>query len=403
MALININFLQLSRSYLFSKIGEKVKTLKEKNSDISILNLGIGDIALPLAPTIVESLKEAADAMGEQVYGYGSADGDLCLREKILETEYSNCGFETNEIFISDGIVRDICDIQDLFSPTSTVGIIDPTYPAYVETTILAGKKIHLIPCLEENGFIPIPPKYSIDLVYLCSPNNPTGIAMTRAQIKVWIDWAKEHKSVILFDAAYAAFITSSDVPKTIYEIEGAKEVAIEFRSFSKSAGFTGLRLGYTIIPKKLLIISQNNTHAVNSLWRLRQDVKTNGISYPIQKAGYSTLFGEGKREVDNQVRHYAANAKKLRIFIESLGFTCYGGIDSPYIWWKINSSNSWEFFDFLLNEFQIITIPGRGFGIEGEGFIRLSGFITEETLNQTINRLTNKLSNTGDKLCAMK
>lgn len=399
MALMNINFLQLSRSYLFSTIGEKVKMLREKEKDAPLLNLGVGDIALPLAPSIVESLKDAADDMGESVHGYGPAEGHLFLREKLLEMEYGGLGFSTEEIFISDGIVRDICDIQDLFYHDATVGIIDPTYPAYFETTILAGKKIHLIPCLEENGFIPLPPNHKVDLVYLCSPNNPTGIAMTRAHLKLWIDWAKVHNTILLFDAAYEKFITSPDVPKTIYEIDGAKEVAIEFRSFSKSAGFTGLRLGYTVIPKELFLYSNKEKQTINALWRLRQDIKTNGISYPIQKAGFATLFGAGKKEVERQVELYANNGKKLKHCIESLGFTCYGGTDSPYIWWKIPSPDSWKFFDFLLNELHIITIPGRGFGLSGEGFMRLSSFITEETLNQTINRLCNL----GDKLCAMK
>ena len=399
MALMNINFLQLSRSYLFSTIEEKVRDLRAREKDAPVLNLGVGDIALPLVPKIVETLKDAADELGESVHGYGPSAGYLFLREKILEIEYPNCGFSPSEIFVSEGIVRDICDIQDLFYHTATVGIIDPTYPAYFETTILAGKKIHLIPCLEENGFIPIPPNHAIDLVYLCTPNNPTGIAMTRAHLKAWVDWAKKHNSILLIDAAYEKFISSPDVPKTIYEIEGAKEVAIEFRSFSKSAGFTGLRLGYTIIPNELFLHSEKGKEAANALWKLRQDIKTNGISYPIQKAGYASLVGTGKKEVDAQVELYSRNAKKIKHCLQNLGFTCYGGDDSPYIWWKIESEDSWKFFDFLLNELHLITIPGRGFGASGEGFIRISSFITEETLNEAIKRL----ATLGRILCAMK
>jgi LL-diaminopimelate aminotransferase len=391
MARLNTNFLKLPKSYLFSTIGEKVKALKEKNNEAHLLNLGVGDIALPLAPTVVESLKEAAYEVGEHVHGYGPAEGELFLREKILESEYREHNFSPEEIFISEGIVRDICDIQDLFHPDAEVGIIDPTYPAYFNSSLLSGRIIHKIPCLEENGFIPMPPEKKLDFVYLCTPNNPTGIAMTKAHLKTWVDWAITHKTVLLVDAAYEKFITSDDVPKTIYEIEGAKQVAIEFRSFSKSAGFTGLRLGYTIIP--------HEAFDLNRLWRQRQDIKTNGISYPIQKAGFHSLFGLGKNECDAQVKLYSTHAKKLKEHIESLGYTVYGGENSPYIWWKIPHHNSWEFFDFLLNELHLITIPGSGFGPLGEGFVRLSSFISETTFNHTIKRLVTL----GDKLCAMK
>ncbi len=389
MALLNKNFLDLSGSYLFSTIGERVQALRLAQPESEILNLGVGDIALPLAPAIVASLKDAACELGKNVHGYGPAEGFLFLREKILESQYEGCGLTVNDIFISEGIVRDICDIQELFEPKATVGIIDPTYPAYLKSSILAGREVHLILCLEENGFIPLPPDRHLDFVYLCSPNNPTGIAMTRDHLKAWIAWAVKHSAILLVDAAYEAFIKTEDVPRTIFEIEGAKDVAIEFRSFSKTAGFTGMRLGYTVIPNSEL----------NALWRKRQDIKTNGISYPIQMAGLASLFGEGKSETTAQVALYAHHAKKLKACIEDLGFTCYGGIDSPYIWWKIPTNNSWEFFDFLLNELHIITIPGKGFGVSGEGFIRLSSFITEKTLDETIKRL----KTLGVRLCAMK
>jgi LL-diaminopimelate aminotransferase len=378
MTVINTNFDKLPKSYLFSKIGEKVAALRAKDPSAQILNLGVGDIALPLASSVGVALNEAAKEMSSEVYGYGPAEGHLFLRQKILETAYAGLGITSSDIFVSEGIVRDICDIQDLFPPDATVGIIDPTYPAYFQSSVLAGKNPHLIPCLEENGFIPLPPNQRLDFVYLCTPNNPTGVAMTKKDLQLWIDWAIENKSVLLIDAAYEKFITSGDVPQTIFELPGAKDVAIEFRSFSKSAGFTALRLGYTVIPNKKL----------NQLWRQRQDIKTNGISYPIQKAGYASLFGAGKAECEAQVSLYSRHAKKLKEALESVGYTCYGGLDSPYVWWKISEPDSWKFFDYLLEKLHLITIPGRGFGETGEGFIRLSSFITEKTLYETVQRL---------------
>ncbi len=378
MTTLNTNFDKLPKSYLFSRIGERVAALRAKEPSAQILNLGVGDIALPLAPTVSKALKGAADEMELIVHGYGPAEGHLFLREKILETQYADLEIDVDDIFISEGIVRDICDIQDLFPPSATVGIIDPTYPAYLQSSILAGKTPYLIPCLEENGFIPLPPNQRLDFVYLCTPNNPTGIAMTKKELTLWVDWAQEHETLLLVDAAYETFITSADVPRTIFEIPGAKDVAIEFRSFSKSAGFTALRLGYTVIPNKTL----------NQLWRKRQDIKTNGISLPIQKAGYASLFGAGKVECEGQIALYSLHARKLKEAIESLGESCYGGIDSPYVWWKIKEPDSWKFFDYLLEELHLITIPGRGFGESGEGFIRLSSFITEKTLHETVQRL---------------
>lgn len=391
MTKLNTNFLTLPKTYLFSTIGEKVRAFKEKNSNDHLLNLGVGDIAFPLAPSIVESLQKSATEVGEHVHGYGPAEGELFLRKKILETCYIDLGLSTDEIFISDGIVRDICEIQDLFHKDAEVGIIDPTYPAYYNASVIAGRKIHKIPCLEENGFIPLPPEKKLDFVYLCTPNNPTGIAMTKSQLEIWVDWAIQNETVLLIDAAYEKFITSSTVCKTIYEIKGAKQVAIEFRSFSKSAGFTGLRLGYTVIPKEAF--------GLNKLWRQRQDIKTNGISYPIQKAGLHTLGGIGKEECDRQVKLYSSQAKKLKTSLLETGHIVYGGDDSPYIWWKIPHPNSFAFFDFLLEELGLITIPGSGFGPLGEGFIRLSSFISEATCNDAMQRL----STLGDKLCAMK
>jgi LL-diaminopimelate aminotransferase len=399
MLKVNENFLKLPKTYLFSKIAEKVSILKSKTPDADLLNLGIGDICYPLAQKVANSFIETANELSAKVHGYGPAEGHLFLREKILSTKFETIDLHPDEIFISDGIVRDICDVQDLFAEDSTIGIIDPTYPAYFQTSIIAGKKIFQIPCHKENGFIPKPPKERYDLIYLCTPNNPTGTAMTRSDLKLFVDYAREHNSLLLVDAAYAAFITSSDIPKTIYEIEGAKDYAIEFHSFSKSAGFTSLRLGYTIIPKNIQISLKEETISLNTLWRQRQDIKTNGISLPIQKAGYQTLFGKGKEETESQVATYKKHALGLKNHLKKIGFEVYGGEDAPYVWWRIPNSNSWEFFEHLLNKHHLITIPGEGFGLRGEGYIRLSGFITNLTFEKSLERF----NHVGDELCAMK
>ena len=385
MTIIDENVKKFSSRYLFPLIEEKVKKLKESTSCTDLINLGIGDIALPLAPTIVEGIKEGADLMASRPYGYGNSQGHLVLRERIVEVEYANYGISSSEIYISDGINADICALQELFSKDLKVGICDPTYPVYKDLNLLAGRvDITFIPCVEENHFQPIPPDFALDLVYLCSPSNPTGTAMNKDLLTRWVNWALEHKAILFFDAAYAAFISSPDIPKSIYEIEGSKQTAIELRSFSKSAGFTALRLGYTIIPKELTVSSL----PLGPLWLRRQDIKTNGVSFISQMAGLAALSPNGQKETQKQIDTYKNCCGEIKKILYKKGAICYGGIDSPYLWWKIHPHSSWEFFDFLLHTFHIISIPGVGFGPQGEGFIRLSGFQTENRLKLIQERL---------------
>ncbi len=390
MALINENLLKISRKYLFPIIEEKRDLLKSRVSDDEFVDLGVGDISMPIAPSIVAGLKEAADEVGEKVIGYGPYQGYSFLREAIAKVEYNLVEISPDEIFVSEGINADICGMQELFSTNSKVGIMDPTYPVYLDLNIMAGREqIIKIPLTSENHFIPEPPNERLDFVYLTSPSNPTGVAMTRTDLKKWIDWAKEVECVIFFDAAYASFIQSADVPKTIYEIEGARDVAIEFRSFSKSAGFTGIRLGYCVVPKELEIKSTDGRNFnLNKLWLNRQSVKTNGVSYPIQKAGLAALSPKGISECNEQVFCYLKGAMKIRKSLEKMGFRCVGAINSPYIWWEVPGGDSWEWFDRLLNVCSIVSIPGEGFGSFGEGYIRLSGFVTPDEADRAVKNL---------------
>jgi LL-diaminopimelate aminotransferase len=385
MSMIDKNVQNFSTRYLFPLIEEKVHALKAKEPCDDLINLGIGDIALPLTPTIVEGIKRAADLMGSKPHGYGPSQGHKALRERVVEVEYDAYGIRPSEIYISDGINSDICALQELFSKDLKVGICDPTYPVYKDLNLLAGRcDITFIPCVEENHFQPLPPDFALDLVYLCSPSNPTGTAMNRALLRRWVEWALIHNATIFFDAAYAAFISSPDVPKSIYEIEGAKNVAIELRSFSKSAGFTGLRLGYTIIPKELKI----SGYPLGPLWLRRQDIKTNGVSFISQMAGLAALSEEGQKETQKQINLYKHSCSEIKQILNQKGLISYGGVDAPYVWWKVNPLSSWDFFDFLLHSFHIISIPGLGFGPQGEGFIRLSGFQTETRLELIKERL---------------
>lgn len=378
MVTLNSDFQKITKQYLFPLIDEKKAELLGREPDAQLINMGIGDISLPLAPSVVQGLENAAREMGERPFGYGPAEGYAFLRERIVEVEYGAYGIGAEEVFVSEGINSDLCAIEELFDRDQHVAVLDPTYPVYGDISVMAGRhNITKIPCIEEHGFLPQVPKgEKFDLIYLCSPNNPTGVAMTYDNLREWVEFARVNQSVIFFDAAYAGFITSKDVPKSIYEIEGAEEVAIEFRSFSKSAGFTGLRLGYCVVPKKI-------SKSLYDIWVLRQNTKTNGTSYPVQRAGLSALSEQGQKECAEQVRSYQRQGEVIKKSLEELGFTCLGGKDSPYIWWKIPSGNSWDFFDKLLNELKIVAIPGVGFGECGEGFIRLSSFVTEATVEK--------------------
>ncbi|MCI0381783.1 MAG: LL-diaminopimelate aminotransferase [Chlamydiae bacterium] len=392
MSKINPYFQQLDQSYIFSLIEEKVE--QANHMKMPIINLGIGDVSLPLSPKIVEALCEATCEMGTKkgMRGYGPSQGYPFLREAIQKNEYADFKIDSSEIFISDGINSDAVNIQDLFEKDASIAIEEPTYPAYLQSCIIGGwkKKIHFLSLTEENQFQPTFPEQKVDWIYLCSPNNPTGVALNRKQLSSWVGWARKNGSIILYDNAYAAFITSSDVPKTIYEIEGAKEVAIEMRSFSKSAGFTGLRCSYMVIPKTLFGYCNREKISLHSLWQKRQAIKFNGLAYPIQKAAEATFSKEAKVELQKQIATYQKATSILREGLTKIDQTFFGGIDSPYIFWKIPPSfhSSWEFFDWILEECQIIAVPGIGFGKLGEGFLRLSGFTTPEIAVEVIKRV---------------
>lgn len=401
MTKLNLNYHKLSGSYLFPEIEKRVEALKQKQPNASILNLGVGDVTQPLFPNVIAALTAASAEMGDKktFHGYGPSEGYLFLRKAIAEHEYKN--ISPDEIFISDGANSDIANLQEIFSVDNRVAILDPAYPVYVDTNVMAGRTrpllktgryggITYLSCTEENGFQPQPPDSHVDLVYLCSPNNPTGIAMDRNLLSRWVDYAKKHEAVILFDGAYEAFITSG-APRSIYEIEGAKEVAIEIRSFSKSAGFTGLRCSYTVVPHALKVRDAGGIHSVHDLWKRRVETKYNGAPYPVQRAAEALYTPVGQKAIRDTVKSYNERAKFLLDGLKKLGYPVYGGIDSPYIWCKTPPKvTSWEFFDFILNHAHVVTLPGVGFGIDGEGYIRLSAFAEPQAIAETLNRFKN-------------
>jgi LL-diaminopimelate aminotransferase len=392
MIKLNPHFKQLKREYIFPIIDQKLAELKEEHPDVQILNFGVGDIALPLAPSIGKAITDSVLEMTTEkgMKGYGPHNGYLFLREAIAKNEFSPFGMTPDEIFISEGTNSDTVNILDLFSLSSGVGITDPTYPAYLDSTILSGrKKIISLPCLPENQFAPVPPQEHCDLVYLCSPNNPTGMAMNRSELQRWVDYALREKALLLIDNAYEAFITSADVPRSIYELPGAKECAIEFRSFSKTAGFTGLRCAYTILPKTVKAKLGRKFLSLHPYWDRRQATKFNGVAYPIQRGAEAVYTKEGQKETRAQIALYLEQATRLKEGLKKLGFTCYGGIDSPYIWCKTpEGTSSWDFFDLLLKKCHLISIPGRGFGSQGEGYVRLSAFTTQDKTTLALERL---------------
>jgi LL-diaminopimelate aminotransferase len=393
MAQGNTNFTHLKREYIFPIIEKKIADLKTFQPKASILNLGIGDVCLPLAPSIARAVQEATEEMKTNLYGYGPSQGYLFLREKIQSEYYPE--FSPEEIFISDGINTDILAILDLFHPSCRVAIPTPAYPAYLDANLIAGRKknIFKMPCIESSGFLPLPLEHPVDLIYLCSPHNPTGMAMNTKQLSAFVSYAQSHGAILLYDNAYEAFITSPDIPRSIYEIPGAEEVAIEFRSFSKSAGFTGLRCSYHLLPKKVTALFGKKRISLHSLWMKRQSIKYNGTSYPIQKGAEASFSLQGKKETKQQVECYQIQTRLLKEGLQKQGFTCFGGIDAPYVWWKTpNNLSSWEFFDLLLQNCHLISIPGCGFGEHGEGFVRISGFVTEETAQKALQQISTKL-----------
>lgn len=404
---VNENFLKMQDSYLFSTIAKKVKKFQEENPDKKIIKLGIGDVTLPLESVSVKAIKEAADEMGkkETFKGYGPEQGYDFLKSKIVEFDYRHKGVNCiteDEIFVSDGAKCDTGNIVDLFSVENKVAITDPVYPVYLDTNIMSGRtgeynketgkyeNIVYMPCTAENNFIPELPKENVDMIYICSPNNPTGTALTREELSKWVQYAKENKSIILFDSAYEAYISSKDVPHSIYEIEGADEVAIEFRSYSKTAGFTGVRCAYTVVPKKVVAYTKSGEKVyLNKLWNRRQCTKFNGVPYITQKAAEALYTEEGRKEIQRNIEYYKENAKIIKEGLKTAGFEVYGGEDSPYIWLKVpDGLTSWEFFDDLLENANVVGTPGSGFGPSGEGYFRLTAFGDRENTIEAIERI---------------
>lgn len=394
MVNINENFLKLEDSYLFSTIAKKVAEFQKNNPEKKIIKLGIGDVTKPIVPAVVEAMHKAVEEMGTSVgfKGYGPEQGYEFLRKAIVENEYKDLGIELDEIFVSDGAKCDCGNIVDIFGVDNRVAITDPVYPVYVDTNIMSGRKENIVylPVLEKNNFVPELPNERVDIIYLCFPNNPTGTGISKEELKKFVDYAKENKAVILYDAAYEAFITEDDVPHSIYEIEGAKDVAIEFKSYSKTAGFTGLRCGYVVIPKSVKGYTKSGEEIqLNKLWNRRTTTKFNGASYVIQRAAEAIYSEEGKMQVKENIEDYLENAKIIKTGLQEAGFTVYGGVNSPYIWLKTpNGMTSWEFFDKLLEEVNIVGTPGSGFGSCGEGFFRLTAFGTKENSIEAIERI---------------
>ena len=410
MIKINENFLDLQDSYLFSTIAKKVSEFQNNNPDKKIIKLGIGDVTLPLAPACVEAMKKASDDLSkkETFMGYGPEQGYEFLRSKIVEQDYKKYGIDiqTDEIFVSDGAKCDTGNIVDIFSKDNKVAITDPVYPVYLDTNTMAGRSgkynketgkyenIIYMPCTSENNFEPKFPSEVPDMIYLCFPNNPTGTVLTKSQLAKWVNYAKENKSIILFDSAYEAFITEQNVPHSIYEIEGAKEVAIEFRSFSKTAGFTGVRCGYTVIPKALKgYTNSGDAVELNKLWNRRQCTKFNGASYITQRGAEAIYSEEGRKQIMQNIKYYQENAKIIREGLQKAGYTVYGGINAPYIWLKLPENvKSWDFFDKLLNELAIVGTPGVGFGPSGEGYFRLTAFGSRSNTIEAMERIASNI-----------
>jgi LL-diaminopimelate aminotransferase len=406
MAKINENYLKLKAGYLFPEISKRVRVFSENNPGKKIIRLGIGDVTLPLPPSIVKAMKDASDEMGTSTgfKGYGPEQGYSFLIEEIIKHDFNPLGItlSVDEIFVSDGSKCDTGNIQEIFSLDSKIAVTDPVYPVYVDTNVMAGRTgevgsdgkysgLVYLPCSKENGFQPDFPKEKVDLIYLCYPNNPTGTTITKSRLKEWVDYAKKNNSIILYDAAYEAFISDSSVPRSIFEIEGAKEVAMEFRSFSKTAGFTGTRCAFIVIPKELTGYSSSGEKvSINQLWNRRHTTKFNGVSYPIQKAAAACYSESGKKEVRDNISYYMENARIIREGISKNGYEVYGGVNAPYIWLKTPSStSSWDFFDQLLNKIQVVGTPGSGFGPSGEGYFRLSAFGKREDVVEAVERIT--------------
>lgn len=407
MSYINENFLELQDSYLFSTIAKKVSKYSKENPDKEIIKLGIGDVTRPIAPVCIKAMHMAVDEMAtpDGFKGYGPEQGYEFLRHAIVE-DYKKHGINIgiDEIFVSDGAKCDSGNIVDIFDKENKVAITDPVYPVYLDTNVMAGRsgkfdsksgkyeKIIYMPMNKENNFVPQIPKDKVDIIYLCFPNNPTGTVLRKTELKKWVDYAIENNSIILYDSAYQAFITEKDIPKSIYEVEGAKNVAIEFKSYSKTAGFTGLRCGYIVIPKEVKGYTRDgNKIEVNKLWNRRTCTKFNGASYIVQRAAEAIYSEEGQCQIKENIKYYMENAKIIKEGLEEAGYEVYGGVNSPYVWMRTpNNMSSWDFFDKLLQEVNVVGTPGSGFGPSGEGYFRLTAFATRENTVKAIERIKN-------------
>lgn len=407
MAQINENYSKLQGGYLFLEIGRRVREYQKEHPQVDIVRMGIGDVTQPLAPAVIRAFHEGVGEMSaaETFKGYGPEQGYDFLRDAIAKNDYQDRGADirTDEIFVSDGSKCDTGNILEIFGQHNIIAVQDPVYPVYVDTSVMAGRTgeylgngyydgLVYLPCTSENGFIPEIPNKKIDIVFLCYPNNPTGTTASEQELKKWVDYAIRNKVIILYDSAYEAYISDPEIPHTIYEIDGAREVAIEFRSFSKTAGFTGTRCAYTVIPKNLVASAADGSQKpLNPLWLRRHTTKFNGVSYPVQKAAAAIYTPEGKREVKATISYYMNNARILRENLAEIGFQVFGGINSPYVW--VNSGRgikSWDLFDKLLNEAHVVGTPGSGFGPSGEGYFRFSSFANHEDVLKAIQRLRN-------------
>jgi LL-diaminopimelate aminotransferase len=406
MIKINENFLKLQASYLFSDIAKRVTAHQEANPDKKVIKLGIGDVTRALPDACVKAFHAAVDEMASDssFRGYGPEQGYDFLREAIAREDFQarGCDIAADEVFVSDGAKCDTGNIQEIFSTDIKVAIPDPVYPVYMDTNVMAGRSgnwgdgryegIVYLDGTKENGFVPDLPNEQVDLIYLCFPNNPTGATITKEQLQKWVDYARDSKAVILYDAAYEAFIQDDSLPRSIYEVEGAKEVAIEFRSFSKTAGFTGTRCAYTVVPKECVAYTESGEKAsVYDLWNRRHTTKFNSVSYPVQRAAEAVYSAEGKAQVQELVSYYLKNAKYIREQIMALGYDCIGGDNSPYIWID-GGMDSWEFFDLLLNKAHVVCTPGAGFGKCGQGYIRISAFNSFENVTEAMERISSAL-----------
>jgi LL-diaminopimelate aminotransferase len=402
---INENFLNLSRNYLFADIAKKVTAFKTFHPDADVISLGIGDVTQPLCPAVIEALHKAADEMATKssFRGYGPEQGYGFLREAIVQHDFLSRGINIapDEVFVNDGAKSDTGNFQELIAKDCSIAVTDPVYPVYVDSNVMAGRtgtkvaddrwsQICYLPCTADNGFVPELPQQHVDVIYLCYPNNPTGTTLSRDELRRWVDYALQHDALILYDAAYEAYIQHDDVPHSIYEIEGARRVAVEFHSYSKTAGFTGIRCGYTVVPKEVAATTATGDHiALNALWNRRQCTKFNGASYLSQRAAEAIYTPEGKAQVKATINYYMHNAQMMKAVLSATGFQVYGGDDAPYLWVRTpDGLSSWQFFEKLLTQGHVVCTPGVGFGPSGEGYVRLTAFGQSDRTEEALQRI---------------